>query len=153
MHWNRQVNSVIVSAMRVVFSRLLVLVLAAFFAASGAAARYCNVAHHSSGNTMAAQSIQVDSIHHAHASDHGAHEHYNHDGSTEQYGPADTAPISADSVACAQCCGTCTLVTAVVRDATTQAIFKVSPAIFSCKPDHCSHTTIVVDPGIPKRIV
>jgi hypothetical protein len=129
------------------------LVLVALFAASGAAARYCMVAHHSSSDGTVAQVIHTDLTHHAHAFDQGAHGHHSHTGSTEEYGATDTVPVVADAAACAQCCSTCTPVTAVVRDGAAEAAFTASPAVFFCRPDHCSKTIILVDPGIPKRIV
>jgi len=144
--------SAIVLPMRGRFRRTLILSMAVLFAASGFAARYCMAAHLSNSHTVVAQSVASGAAHHEHAAGHGDHAQHGLDGSHHHGAPDGKAPATGDDVACAKCCGTCTLATAVMPDVASQVVFIVTPAVFACAPEHCSEATVRVDPGIPKRI-
>jgi hypothetical protein len=153
--------------MRGQFRRSMLAVLALLFAGSGVLAQYCMVAHHDAGRAGPAQAVALaPQSHHGHGfsqSPHAGHADVGHAAAHTNTGPAhahqDTAHVdpgfnghaTMDDIACAKCCSNCTLVTAALADATAEAIFTVSPAVFASRPDHASGTSIRVDPGIPKR--
>jgi hypothetical protein len=140
--------------MRARFLRSLVGFLALAFAASGVAAHYCKVAHHSTG--AAAPSVQVAATHHAHDGNGmaGAHDlRYTDSEPDHVYAADDAAAAGMDGAACSKCCGICTLTSAVTPAVTGQAILEVSAAIFVARSEHRSGAPLRVDPGIPKRIV
>ena len=147
MAWIAPITNAIIAPMLGSFRQTLIVSMALLFAASGFVARYCMAAHFITGHTIVSQSVVTDAVHHAHASDHGEHAQHSHDESHHQQAPSDSG-----DVACAKCCGSCTLTTAVLPAVANEPIFIVSPAMFVGKSDHCSDTTVKVDPGIPKRI-
>jgi hypothetical protein len=131
--------------------RLSIGLLAVLFAASGAAARYCDAAHHSPA-AIGALHEQSEPSHHAHAAGHGGPAHQSGEAADHHQGMGDPGAMAGDDHGCSKCCGVCTLVVAMTADAGNAAFFAVSPAMFGCRSEHCSDTKLRVDPGIPKRI-
>jgi hypothetical protein len=132
--------------MRVSYRQMLVVVMALLFAASGFAARYCMAAHLSSGHTIVVESANAAEPHHSHMLGHEEHAQHDHGALHDQQAP------DMSDVACAKCCGTCTLATAVMPSVAAPPAFVVSPPVFASVSKDCSETTPRVDPGIPKRI-
>jgi hypothetical protein len=126
--------------------------LVLLFAASGFTARYCMAAHHSAGHTVAVAAAEPDNSHHAHAS-HGADAQHDHGGTQHQHAADGEAPVATDDIACAKCCGTCTLANGVLPSAAQHVAFAAYAAVFDGEAEHRMGTTVRVDPGIPKPIV
>ena len=137
--------------MRGLFLRSVIGLLALSFAASGVAARHCMAAQQSSTHSVASEIAAVEQAHQAQHGT-GAHAKPCDEAASLKHQPIDSGPATADDIACAKCCGTCTLATAVMPHVISHGIFVVSPAIFAGQSDLWSDAPLRVDPGIPKRI-
>lgn len=152
MRWIAGSARTTVSFMRGLNGRSLVWTLALAFAVSGAAANYCLAAHVSSGHSIVGQSVDANVTHDAMLSDLADH-HAQHDrAGSEHVSHAPATDHDAD-VACAKCCSTCTLSSAVMPPAASQVSLAESVAVFFAKSALRDDAPKRVDPGIPRRIV
>jgi hypothetical protein len=147
MLWIAARAAAIVAAMPTSYRHRLIVAFALAFAASGFAARYCMAAHTTPGHNVIVQAAEAGAAHLSHADEHDKHDQHDHDGSHGQH-----APAGADDIACAKCCGTCTLTSAVMPSVVAEAVRVASAAVVAGPLAPCSDATVRVDPGIPKRI-
>lgn len=133
------------------FRPVLAIALALLFAGSGVAARYSLAAHLSNGHTIAAAQSNAQAAQHSHGMDHGgapvAHDHSDHGAAQDPESPVDPGHI-----ACAKCCGICSLPAAVMPSVVPQPLPLVSAMAFAGHAADRSGTILWIDPGIPKRI-
>jgi hypothetical protein len=104
--------------------------LVLLFAAGGFTARYCMAAHRSAGHTVAIASVESNNSHHAHVS-HGEDAQHDHGGTQHQHAADGEAPVATDDIACAKCCGTCTLASGVLPSAAQQVALAGYAAMFN----------------------
>jgi hypothetical protein len=153
IHWIGLNPSAIVWSMRGVVHRSLIWSLALLFFSSGFAAHYCVEAHQSTGHAGIVHPGENGYAHQALAGEQLSHSAHDHGAVGHQHASDDDSTSDVDDVACAKCCGTCTLATATMPEVVDQVIFTVTPAVFASRSDRCAGSTVRVDPGIPKRII
>jgi hypothetical protein len=125
--------------------KVLVLSIALAFVASGTAWRSCMAMHLTPPDAPAHASHGQD------APDQHAHDHGHH-ASHDQQVADEPAHSSVDDHACMKCCIACAIASVLPTGTDGAAIFTVSAAIFSCGYSDRIGRTILIDPGIPKRI-
>lgn len=133
--------------MRARVRRVFVALLAATFAVSGLTWQSCMAKHLTPAPEIVA--------YHSHdLPDHNtSHSKHHHDHQIDAVPTADTGEQPIDDHACMKCCSLCIasgIAPTVVAEAT---IFKISFVVFVFTQAHLFDRAILVDPGIPKRIV
>jgi hypothetical protein len=143
-----------------VLHRFFVWTIVAALIGSGATWRACVAEHLPAATPVSAhQSHEHQSHDAAHHEHHGDDSDRRHAGSHHGAGPHqqntvdDVGRIAPDDHACLKCCAMCTVASIVPTDPNPVVIFTVSAVLFSTEQDHRSDRVILIDPGIPKRIV
>jgi hypothetical protein len=135
-----------------VLHRFFVWTIAAALIGSGATWRACVAEHLPAAVPVSAhQSHEHQSHDAAHHERHGGG---HHSVDSHQQNTADeVGRIASDDHACLKCCAMCTVASVMPADPNPVVIFTVSAVLFSTEQDHRSDRVILIDPGIPKRIV
>jgi hypothetical protein len=141
-----------------VLHRCLVATIAAALIVSGATWRAC-IAEHlppaapASAHPSHAQHSHI-ALHERHGDDGAAHLGVHHHGaeSQPQHATDDGQPALGDH-ACLKCCSMCTVASVMPADPNPGVTFIISAVLFSAAQSHCSDRVVLIDPGIPKRIV
>jgi hypothetical protein len=147
-----------------VVHRSFVWTIVAALIVSGATWRACTAGHLPPASFVSAppSHAQPSHEHHSHAAAH--HEHHGddsdrrHGGGHHGAGPRGQAAdnpgqAALDDHACLKCCSMCTVASIVAGDASPAVLFTISAVLFSIEQGHRSDRTVLIDPGIPKRIV
>jgi hypothetical protein len=142
--WRNRKKFAILFGMRVT-KQILAFLLAAALMAGGtvrgmAAPEACPPAHHGDSQSMHAE-------HHSHGDNHdhaGDHAHHHH--SDKKQEPSHKS--------CLECCGICVTATSGLSAAPSFSVHRFGSLIsYSLKRGVWSSQNVLVDPGIPKRIV
>jgi hypothetical protein len=127
--------------------RVLVVVLAAFFAVGGLTSQSCMAKH----LTLAPE---IASNHSHDLPDHNAgHGKHHHDHQIDAATTVDKGQQPIDDHACMKCCSLCIASGIAPSYVTETTVFKISFVVFIFEQVDLFGHTISVDPGIPKRIV
>jgi hypothetical protein len=138
--------------MRRVFRHIVVLTVAFALVASAAAWQQCTALQLAAAAVAGIEHGSRAASHHDQAASHGEHDHHAMHAQHQQ-GTDDQVPSAADDHGCMKCCSMCTVANAVLPVADAAVVFTISAHVFSGDHNAWSGNTVVVDPGIPKRIV
>jgi hypothetical protein len=142
-------------------NRLLVWTLAAAFILSGGTWRQC-VAEHSLPANLAGQHNSSERHHshplpgaheeHSGSNDHHANHHDHGDATSDHIQVSDPVVPPADDHACRKCCSLCTTTSLLPVHPSPAVTFIISSIVFSQQQRSLFDTSVLIDPGIPKRI-
>jgi hypothetical protein len=143
-----------------VLHRFFVWTIVAALIVSGATWRVCITEHAPVANPVSAQQSNE---HHSHTATH--HEHHGDDsdgrhggghhgaGLHQQHAADDGGQLALDDHACLKCCSMCTVASIMPADPNPVVKFTISTVLFSIEQGYRSDRVVLIDPGIPKRVV
>jgi hypothetical protein len=140
--------------------RFIVGTIVAALIVSGATWRACIAEHLPAASPVSAQQSHehdppAAAHHEHHGDDSDGHHGGGHHGTAphQQHAADDGVQIALDDHACLKCCSMCTVASVMPAAPNPVVEFTISAVLFSIEQSHRSDRIVLIDPGIPKRIV